>query len=267
MTIPHPPRATVDLNCDLGESYGAYKLGNDEEILKHVSSANVACGFHAGDPSVMRRTVRLCLSRGVAIGAHPGLPDLQGFGRREMKITPNEAYELVLYQIGALEAFVQTEGGRLSHVKPHGALYNMAAADRRLADAIAEAVRRYDPSLVLFSLSGSMLVEAGRSIGLAVASEVFADRRYREDGSLVPRSEPDAVIGNVDEASVQVQRMVVDGRVTAKGGAVVPLQADTVCIHGDSAHGAEFAAALRTALQAEGIAISSVRRATPGRPG
>lgn len=253
------PRDTVDLNCDLGESYGAYLIGRDSELLKLVSSANIACGFHAGDPSVMRRTVRLCLENGVAIGAHPGLPDLQGFGRREMKITPEEAYDLTLYQIGALDAFVRAEGGELRHVKPHGALYNMAAVNKRLADAIADAISRFAPGLKLYALSGSELVDAARAKGLSVASEVFADRRYRPDGTLVPRSEPDAVIQGTEDAKQQVLRMVREGAVVASDGTEVQIQADTVCLHGDGPHAVEFAAGLRGALEAAGITIRPSR--------
>lgn len=176
----------IDLNCDLGESYGAYKLGVDEEMLGRITSANVACGFHAGDPGVMRRTVQMALKHGVAVGAHPGLPDLIGFGRRNMDISPREAYDMVVYQIGALAAFVQSEGGRMQHVKPHGALYNMAAKSKELSEAIAEAVYKVDPELILFGLSGSELVRAGERIGLKTANEVFSDRTYQQDGSLTP---------------------------------------------------------------------------------
>lgn len=254
-TSNHPP--SVDLNCDLGESYGAYSIGRDGEMLKLVSSANIACGLHAGDPSVMRRTVELCLANGVAIGAHPGLPDLQGFGRREMGISPEEAYELTLYQIGALDAFVRASGGRLRHVKPHGALYNMAARDRLLADAIARAISLYDAGLILFGLSGSELTAAGQRAGLSIRSEVFADRRYRPDGSLVPRSEPEAVIREGKTAVDQVLRMVTAGTVRTTDGTLVPIEAQTVCIHGDGLHAVAFAAELRSALTAAGIGIKA----------
>lgn len=250
---------SVDLNCDMGESYGVYRLGRDEELLPHVTSANIACGFHAGDPSVMRRSVELCLERGVAIGAHPGLPDLIGFGRREMRISPQEAYDLVLYQTGALNAFARAAGGSLHHVKPHGALYNMAASDRRLADAIAEAVARMeDGSLILYGLSGSKLIAAGKRFGLRTASEAFADRTYRPDGTLTPRSEPNAVIRDEDEAVRQVLRMVRDGQALAADGSVVPLAVDTVCLHGDGEHAAAFARRLRAELAAAGIGVKAV---------
>ncbi|MNB78642.1 LamB/YcsF family protein [compost metagenome] len=248
----------IDLNCDMGESFGAYTIGNDDELLREVTSANIACGFHAGDPGVMRRSVTSALAAGVKIGAHPGLPDLAGFGRRNMQISPEEAFDLVTYQIGALDAFVRQEGGRLRHVKPHGALYNMAAASRPLADAIAGAVFRYDPALVLYGLAGSELLAAGNAAGLRTASEVFADRAYMADGSLVPRGVPGAVIHDAGEAARRVLRMVREGAVTALDGSAVPLLADTVCIHGDSPGAAVFAAALRRTLEAEGVLVTAL---------
>ncbi|AIQ12547.1 LamB/YcsF family protein [Paenibacillus durus] len=249
----------VDLNCDMGESFGAYTIGADDELLREVTSANIACGLHAGDPSVMRKSVRSALAMGVSIGAHPGLPDLAGFGRRNMDISPEEAFDLVTYQIGALEAFVRQEGGKLRHVKPHGALYNMAAASCPLADAIAMAVHRFDPSLVLYGLAGSKLLAAGREAGLSTASEVFADRTYQPDGSLTPRRQPGAVITDMDQSVRQVIRMVKEGAVAAVDGTVVPLEAETVCIHGDGAGAAAFAAELRRRLKAEGIAVQAKR--------
>jgi len=197
----------VDLNCDLGESYGAYKLGNDEAILPFVTSANIACGFHAGDPAVMKKTVRLALQHQVAIGAHPGLPDLVGFGRREMAVSPEEAFDMTLYQIGALAAFVQAEGGAMHHVKPHGALYNMAAVTPALAEAIAEAVYRVNPELVLYGLAGSALIKAGQKLGLRTANEVFADRTYQPDGTLTSRRLPNALLSDPQEAIRQVVRV------------------------------------------------------------
>ncbi|MBO7746963.1 LamB/YcsF family protein [Paenibacillus sp. MWE-103] len=249
---------TVDLNCDLGESFGAYKLGRDEEILGFVTSANVACGFHAGDPATMRRTVRLALDKGVAIGAHPGLQDLIGFGRRDMDISPEEAYDLVVYQIGALWGFVRAEGAALQHVKAHGSLYNMAARDERLALAIAEAVYRVDPALVLYGLAGSKLIEAGRRIGLRTASEVFSDRTYQADGSLTPRRQPDSVITDDDRALAQVIRMAAEGKVRAQQGEDIAIQADTICVHGDGVRAVEFAGKIRTALSEAGIAVQPV---------
>jgi len=260
-----PYKHYVDLNCDLGESFGAYTLGADEEVLKLVSSANIACGYHAGDPTVMRRTVRLCLEHGVKLGAHPGLPDLQGFGRREMRISPSEAYELTLYQLGALEGFARAEGVRLHHVKPHGALYNMGARDEQLAEAIAEAVYRFDPSLLLYGLSGSRLLAAAERWGLTAVSEVFADRSYRSDGSLTPRSETGAVHHDESIAVAQVLQMVTAGAVTAADGTLVPIKARTVCIHGDSPQAAVFAARLRSALEANSVGIAPPIRQPTGK--
>jgi len=248
----------VDLNCDMGESFGAYKLGHDEEILAHVTSANIACGFHAGDPGTMRKTVRLAMEHGVAVGAHPGLQDLVGFGRRRMDISPQEAYDIVVYQIGALWGFVKAEGGSLAHVKPHGELYNMAAKDARLAEAIAEAVYKVDPELILFGLAGSELVKAGQRIGLRTASEVFADRTYQPDGTLTPRREPGAVITDEKQALAQVIRMVKEGKVLTLQQVDMPIRADTICIHGDGPKAAEFARNIRSALTEAGIAVQAV---------
>lgn len=247
----------IDLNCDLGESFGAWRMGDDAALLALVSSANIACGFHAGDPSIMRDTVALAVAHGVAIGAHVSLPDLQGFGRREMSVTPAEAHALTLYQIGALHAFARAAGTRLAHVKPHGALYHMAARDRTLADAIAHAVRAFDPRLRLFGLAGSALHEAGRALGLPLAAEVFADRRYRADGSLQPRREVGAVIEDVAEATAQALGMVNDGAVATVDGGRVRLQADSLCLHGDGAHAVLFAGTLRQALEGAGVRIAA----------
>jgi len=247
----------IDLNCDMGESFGAYRLGRDEEIMGCVTSVNIACGFHAGDPGTMRRTVQLALRSGTAIGAHPGLPDLQGFGRREMAISPQEAHDLVLYQIGALQAFVRAEGGKLQHVKPHGALYNMAARDQALATAVAEAVYCADPELILFGLSGSSLIEAGQRIGLRTASEVFADRTYQADGSLTPRHRPDALVVDTETAVRQAIHMVRTGKVATTQGHEITIEAQTICIHGDGPHALEFAVQIRDALLAAGIRLQS----------
>lgn len=224
----------IDLNCDLGESFGTYTIGQDEEMMKFVSSVNVACGFHAGDPLVMKQTVTNALSHNLKIGAHPGLPDLQGFGRRMIQVTPEEAYALVQYQIGALLAFIKAQGGKLSHVKPHGALYNMAAKDSKLAASIANAVYDLDPGLTLFGLSQSELTKAGEEIGLHVAHEVFADRTYQSDGSLTPRSLPDAVLHDENEVEKQVLRMVEKQEVVSTDGEVLSIKADTICLHGDN---------------------------------
>lgn len=252
-------RAAIDLNCDLGESFGAWSMGEDEAVLPHVSSANVACGFHAGDPTVMRRTVALAKAHGVAVGAHVGLPDLQGFGRREMKVAPEEAYDFTLYQVGALAAIARAQGVDLSHVKPHGALYNMAARDRALADAIARAVRDAGPSLVLFGLSGSALTAAGEAAGLPVAHEVFADRAYRADGSLAPRGTPGALIEDPAVAGDRAASFAAGEPVAAVDGTLLRLRADTVCVHGDRIGAGDFAAALRARLDALGVAVGAPR--------
>lgn len=240
---------SIDLNCDLGESYGAYRLGQDEVLMPYITSVNIACGFHAGDPAVIRETVSLCLRHSVKIGAHPGLPDLQGFGRRRLDISPGEAYELTLYQLGALEAFLRPAGQRLHHVKPHGALYNMAAADKALADSIAGAVRDFDPRLLLYGLSGSLLIQAGREQGLTTVSEVFADRAYLPNGTLAPRTAPGSVLATKEAAVAQALGLAVKGEVTAMDGTRVKLVAQTVCIHGDHPRAAALAASLRRALE------------------
>jgi 5-oxoprolinase (ATP-hydrolysing) subunit A len=248
----------IDLNCDFGESFGIYRLGEEKEILQYVTSVNVACGFHAGDPLVMRKTVQMALEQKVAIGAHPGFPDLLGFGRRNIAVTPGEAYAYVVYQIGALAAFVKAEGGKMSHVKPHGALYNMAAKDVALAEAIAKAVYDVDPTLVLYGLAGSELINAGKKIGLRTASEVFADRTYQQDGSLTPRSDPRALIVDEQEAVLQVLAMVKEKRVRSLQGIDVPIEAETVCIHGDGKKAVLFAKRLYEALRKEGVDVCSI---------
>jgi UPF0271 protein len=248
----------LDLNGDLGESFGVYSIGNDEEVSSFVTSANLACGFHAGDPSVMRKAVKLCLGKGVAIGAHPGFFDRMGFGRRAMDVTPEEAHDLVVYQVGALLGFVTAEGGRLQHVKPHGALYNMASRSLPLAEAIAEAVHRLVPDAILFGLSGSELLHAGQRVGLRVASEVFADRSYQPDGSLTPRQQAGAVIEDAAQAASQLIRMVKEGKVRASGGGDVEVRADTACIHGDGANAAAIAREIRARSQAAGIVLKAI---------
>jgi UPF0271 protein len=247
----------IDLNCDLGESFGAWRMGDDAALLELVSSANIACGFHAGDPDIMRHTVAQAIGHGVAIGAHVSLPDLQGFGRREINVTPAEAHAMTLYQIGALHAFARAAGTKLSHVKPHGALYNMAARDAALANAIARAVRDFDPQLQLFALAGSALIEAGSALGLSVVAEAFADRRYRADGSLQPRRELGAVIEDSELATTQAIGIARDGEVHTVDGHKVQLQADTLCLHGDGAHAVQLAGKLRKALEAVGLSIAA----------
>ncbi|WP_273129554.1 LamB/YcsF family protein [Metabacillus sp. HB246100] len=243
----------IDLNCDLGESFGAYKMGEDEEILPFITSANIACGFHAGDPSVMKKTVQLALKNKVRIGAHPGLPDLVGFGRRHMTITPQEAYDIVVYQIGALSGFIKAEGERMQHVKPHGALYNMAVNNRALSEAIAEAIYHVDPQLILFGLAGSELVKAGERIGLKTANEVFSDRTYQEDGTLTPRTHTNALIHTFEDSVSQVIRMIKEGKVRSIQGSDVAVKAETICIHGDRPEALHFAKNLREAFLSEGI--------------
>lgn len=248
----------IDLNSDLGESFGRYTLGLDSEVIPLVSSVNVACGMHAGDPVVMRATVRRAKEAGVAIGAHPGYPDLQGFGRRDMALSPDEAYAYAVYQIGALQAFCAAEGVRLAHVKPHGQLYNRAAVDAPLAQALAQAVHDVDPALVLVGLANGELVRAGHALGLRCAQEFFADRGYTTAGLLVPRSQPGALIDDEDFAVRRVVRVVREGSIESATGKTIAIQADTVCVHGDNAHALAFAAKIRAALAEAGIAIKPV---------
>lgn len=257
---PEVPR--IDLNADVGESFGAYTLGDDAAVMRHITSANVACGFHAGDPSVMRRTVRLAMAGGVGVGAHPGYRDLEGFGRREIRITPQEAEDLVAYQLGALAGVTAAAGGRLRHVKPHGALYNMAARNRELADAVARAVAAVDTTLVLFGLARSELLAAGKAAGLATASEVFADRAYGADGALVSRGRPGAVIDDLTQVVERAVRLAREGTVVAVSGDVLELPADTLCLHGDTPGAANLAAAVRHALEAAGVRVAPVRSAS-----
>lgn len=245
----------VDLNCDMGEGFGNYQLGTDEDLMNYVSSINIACGFHAGDPATMRKSVTLALKKNIGIGAHPGLQDLIGFGRREMNISPQEAYDLVVYQIGALYGFVKSEGGKLQHVKPHGALYNMSATNSMLANAIAEAIYRVDSELILFGLAGSELIKAGRKIGLRTASEAFADRTYNQDGTLTPRHVNNSVIENPVQALKQVEMIVKESKIQSIEGIVVPLKSDTICIHGDGKHASLYAKKISEGLISAGIKI------------
>jgi len=239
----------VDLNADMGESFGAYKLGLDGELLNLVTSANIACGFHAGDYMVMQKTVSMAASKNVAVGAHPGFPDLQGFGRRNMQLTPEEVRNLVIYQIGALQAFVRAEGTELKHVKPHGALYNMAAVNYELAKAIAEAVKKTVPDAILLALANSEMVKAANDVGIKVAQEVFADRAYNEDGTLVSRSMPGAVIDDPLEATERALEMVLEGKVKAINGKEIPIVAHSICVHGDNPKAVELASSIRKQLE------------------
>ena len=248
---------SVDLNCDMGESFGAWQMGNDAALMDYVSSVNIACGFHAGDATVIRKTVETAIAKGVKIGAHPSFPDLQGFGRRDMKMTETEVFDIVLYQISAVKGICAALGARLNHVKPHGALYNKAAKDQKLSAAIAEAVKRVDPELIFYGLSGSFMISEAEKAGLRTASEVFADRTYTADGTLTPRSEPHALIEDSKQAVAQVLEMILEGQVTAATGEKVALRADTVCLHGDGAHALEFAKLINAELTRCGIEISA----------
>ena len=249
---------TIDLNSDLVESFGAYKMGRDEDVLAYISSANVACGFHAAYPLTMVKTVRLAKARGVAVGAHPGYPDLVGFGRREMKIAPEEVRAMVIYQIGALAACCASEGIRLHHVKPHGAMYNMAAKDPRLADAICDAVAAVDEGLILYGLPGSEVERAARVKGLRFAAELFADRAYEEDGSLVSRSKAGAMITDETEAISRMVRVLREGKLTSITGKDIALSGDTICVHGDGEKALAFTSLLRERLLAEGMLVQAL---------
>jgi len=248
----------IDLNCDMGESFGRYTLGEDAAMLDIVTSANIACGMHAGDPTVMARTVKLAAEKGVAVGAHPGYPDLQGFGRRMMALTPAELNATILYQIGALSGFARAAGVALAHVKLHGTLYNHVAGDRDLSIGVAQTIATFDPNLIIVTLPNSMLAVAARSVGLRVAGEGFADRAYREDGTLVPRSEAGAVIHDPHQTTERAVRMVTHGEVKTIDGKAIPLNIDTLCIHGDTPRAVAIARALRTALKAAGIEIKAM---------
>ncbi len=247
---------TIDLNCDMGESYGRYTLGEDAEVMPFITSANVACGLHAGDPSVMRATIRLAKEHGVAVGAHPGWPDLQGFGRREMTMTPEEAEGYILYQIGALAAFAREEGVELRHVKVHGALYNQAVKDRALADVIARAVRGFDKDLILIALAGSAMSKSAMGIGLRVANEGFPDRHYNPDGTLTSRKHTGALVTSPQDVAAQALSLARKG--IEFGGKRVPI--DTLCLHGDSARAGENARQVRAALEKAGIKVAALGR-------
>jgi len=252
----------MDLNADLGESFGRWTLGDDVRLVAHLTSANVACGFHAGDFRVMESTVELCRRAGVAVGAQPGYPDLLGFGRRPMPFEPDEVASLVRYQIGALEAFCRAHGVEMQHVKPHGALYNQAAADPALARAIARGVASFSQSLLLFGLASSTaMAEAAAENGLRFVPEAFADRRYLADGSLQPRSEAGSVISDPEEAATQALTIARDGRVTAADGSMVSIAAESLCCHGDTPNAVEIAAAVRVALREADVAVERPREA------
>lgn len=238
----------IDLNCDMGEGFGVWEMGDDFSLLDYIDSTNIACGWHAGDPERMKNLVAAAIQKNVFIGAHPSLPDLMGFGRREMAITPNDAYNFVMYQAGALKAFVDAKNGRLHHVKPHGALYNQAAKDLELAKAIALAVKDLGGDVILYGLAGSCYVEAAKSVGVTLWQEVFADRRYTSEGYLVSRSEPRALIEDENEAAQQALRMAASGEVLSIDQKLVKLEADTLCIHGDGPSALDFARKIRSLL-------------------
>ena len=248
----------IDLNSDLGESFGRWSLGNDVEVMRSITSANIACGFHAGDPGVMRETVRRAKAAGVAIGAHPGFPDLVGFGRRNMAATPQEVEDFVIYQVGALAGVAAAEGIRLQHVKAHGALYNMAIRDGVLAAAIARAVASLDRTLILFGLPGTELLRAGEAAGLKIAAEGFADRAYEADGSLTPRARQGAVIHETREVVQRAVRMAQEGVVTAIDGRDIPMRVDTICTHGDTPGSHELTRQIRDALERAGVSVRAV---------
>jgi UPF0271 protein len=249
---------SIDLNCDMGESFGAWQMGNDSELMDFVSSINVACGFHAGDAGTMCETVQMAIKKGVAVGAHPSFPDLQGFGRRTMSLSEQEIFDIVLYQISALKGICEAFGTTLHHVKPHGALYNLAAKDEKAARAVAAAVKKIDKSLILFGLSGSCSIFEAEKIGLKTASEVFADRTYQTDGSLTPRSQPKALIDAPEKSIEQVLQMVLDKSVTAINGKIIPIKAETICIHGDGTDALGFAKLISRTLKEKRIKISAI---------
>ena len=246
----------IDLNCDMGESYGAWKMGADAEVMPFITSANIAAGFHAGDPATIRKTVRLAVDHGVAIGAHPSLPDLMGFGRRVMRISPQDMYDLVVYQAGAVEAFARAAGAKLHHVKCHGALYNMAAIDEGLSDAMARAVKDLG-DVKLYALSNSLMMKIAKDKGVPVYGEVFADRGYSDDGTLAPRDKPGGMIEDPAASVKQVLGMVEGGFVTSLAGKRIAVSADTLCLHGDQPGAVTFAQRLRETFKEKGIAVAA----------
>jgi UPF0271 protein len=252
----------IDMNSDVGESFGVYKLGLDEEVIPHITSANIACGFHGGDPGVMRKTISLAKQYGVEVGAHPGFPDLIGFGRRNVDATLEEIQDDVVYQMGALQAFAISQGLRLQHVKPHGALYNMAVANHRIWEATAEAVAKVDQEVILVVLASSRrepLQEIGRRYGIRIAFEAFPDRAYRSDGSLVPRREKEAVIHDHEIVARRALKMALEGKVIAIDGTEIELKADTLCVHGDNPAAVQMVKKIREGLKAAGVEVTSMK--------
>jgi UPF0271 protein len=247
----------IDLNCDMGESYGAWKMGADADVMPFITSANIACGFHAGDPATIRKTVKLAVDAGVAIGAHPSLPDLMGFGRRAMKVSPQDMYDLVVYQAGAVEAFARAAGAKLHHVKCHGALYNMAAMDEGLSDAMIRAVKDLGSGVILYCLSQSKNFQLAKKANVPVAGEVFADRGYSDDGTLAPRDRPGGMIEDPQASVKQVLGMIEEGYVTSLSGKRVPVAPDTLCLHGDQPGAVTFARKLRETFKERGISVAA----------
>lgn len=252
----------IDFNADIGESFAGYELGFDSEIVKYITSANIATGFHAGDPDWMAKTVNLAIENGVGIGAHPAYPDLAGFGRRNMDLTPNEVQNTVTYQIGALAAF--TPDRKLQHVKPHGALYNTAVRDEAVAEAIVTAIKAFDPELIHVVLAGSRWESIAREQGVRVARECYADRAVTSDGTLVPRSQSGAVVHDPKQVVERSLKLATEGKVTAIDGTEIDFSADSICLHGDTAGAVELAAAVRGALEAEGVEITSMNKLIAG---
>ena len=249
----------IDLNSDLGESFGTYTLGMDEKLMDYITSANVACGWHAGDPNVMQKTLQAAAQKGVAVGAHPGYPDLLGFGRREMKISPDEAYAYVLYQLGALDAFARVEGCKLQHIKPHGALYNQACKDDKLAGAICRAAGDFSKDLIVLAPYNSAFRTAAEALGQPFAAEFFADRAYLPDGSLVPRSQPGAVIHDPEVACQRVLQMAREGTVTCNDGTVLHMRCASVCVHGDNEAALASVKKIRQALESDGVQLCAMK--------
>lgn len=251
-----PTEKIINLNADLGESFGPWVMGDDDALLDVVASANLACGFHAGDPDVMRRTVRACVAKGVSIGAHPAYADLQGFGRRALKLSAAEIENLVAYQVGALAGIAALEGGRVTHVKPHGALNNQACADAGIAASIARAVRGVDSHLILLAPAASRLLTAGRAAGLAVVEEIFADRAYQDDGQLAPRGTPGAMVHGAENCAAHVQAMLDAGALIALSGKRIPTAIGSICVHGDGAEAVAVARHLRQTLEVAGWRVA-----------
>ncbi|WP_339062152.1 5-oxoprolinase subunit PxpA [Tepidibacillus marianensis] len=250
----------IDINSDMGESFGSFRVGNDQELMNYITSANVACGFHAGDPVTLHKTIQFAKENGVSVGAHPGFYDVRGFGRYEIKVKPQEIYYDVLYQLGAIKAFTDLHQVPLQHVKPHGALYNMAHKDLELSRAIVQAIYDFDQNLIVFGIDGGQLLNAAKEKGLKIAREFFIDRTYQEDGSLTPRTTNNAYVHDPNETANRVVRLITEKRVQATNGSWIPMDAETLCVHGDGEHALSLAEAVRDRLIAEGINLIPVGR-------